>query len=160
MNKEMWKKFEENYEISNLGNVRNISTKKILKTRTNKKGYLKTNISVHGKIKTIFPHRLVAEIFIPNPNNYPAVNHINGIKTDNKIDNLEWCTYSYNTRHAVKNGLIKSKKVIQLDLQNNMINEYESIAKACEINNFKPKGIYLVCCGIRKTSQGYKWAYK
>ena len=77
-----------------------------MKLRKNPNGYLKTNISICGKLKTVFIHRVVAELFIPNPNNLPIVNHIDGNKENNIVTNLEWCTYKYNSNHAKKLGLL------------------------------------------------------
>lgn len=67
--------------------------------------------SISYKGKTYYVHRLIAQAFIPNPNKYPCVNHINGIKTDNRVENLEWCTYSYNNKEAYRLGLKIPNKV-------------------------------------------------
>jgi len=76
------------------------------KPALDKKGYLRTAIIINGKASTIKLHRLVAQAFIPNPKNKPQVNHINGIKNDNRVENLEWCTGKENVAHAIKNGFI------------------------------------------------------
>lgn len=104
---EVWKKIEgfDNYYISNLGNVKNISTGKILKQQNDKDNYHVIGLWKNKKGKTFKSHRLVAIHFIPNPYNKPMVNHINGIKNDNKVENLEWCTQSENMNHALKIGL-------------------------------------------------------
>ena len=76
----------------------------ILKPSTDKKGYKRVGLMKNGKLITKKVHRLVAENYIPNPNNLPQVNHINSIKHDNRVDNLEWCDSKYNTKHAIENN--------------------------------------------------------
>lgn len=78
---------------------------KILGTKINRLGYKEVALSKNGKTKTFLLHRLIALHFVENPNNYPCVNHKNGIKCDNRIENLEWCTRSYNTKHAYENNV-------------------------------------------------------
>ena len=112
MNKEIWKDYIYHYQVSNFGRLKNKKTNNILKLRPiNKKGYLGTVVTLGNKKlkKMIIIHRAVAECFIPNPNNYPQVNHINGIKSDNSYLNLEWCTAQQNVKHAMKNNLLKTK---------------------------------------------------
>ena len=114
---EKWVKIKgfKYYEVSNLGNVRSIKRKynpktKKLKTFINKGGYLFCYPYSKGVKHTLLVHRVVSIAFIPNPKNKPCVNHINGIKHDNRVENLEWCTKSENTQHAYTTGLLKDKK--------------------------------------------------
>lgn len=97
----MWKviPFESEYEVSLNGEVRNKSTKHIKSLRITEAGYYRVTLYPSGKSYTV--HRLVAQTWIDNPNNYPVVNHKNGNKLDNRVENLEWCTVQYNTRHAI-----------------------------------------------------------
>ena len=96
-----------NYEVSNFGRIR---TPKMVKTPVyDKDGYYQTTFFNNGKRKTMKIHRLVAKEFIPNPLNLPQINHKNGIKTDNYIENLEWCTVKENNKHAINTGLVNNK---------------------------------------------------
>ena len=115
--KEQWKEIKGNreiYEVSSLGNVRTKDREgargrhikgHILIQRDNSNGYLRCVMNVDGKGKSYLVHRLVADLFIPNPNNKPFVNHVDGNKHNNLVDNLEWCTRSENEKHAWKIGL-------------------------------------------------------
>ena len=116
---EIWKSiegYEGKYEISNLGRVKSLCDKNgrkrelILKPRVGKQGYLYLNLwqESEGKAKKI--HRLVAEAFCYKPATAECVNHINGVKTDNRAENLEWCTYSYNSKQSYANGSSKPTK--------------------------------------------------
>lgn len=114
---EIWKDvvgYEGVYKVSNTGlvkrvaNIRGVNLKYrsnyFLKPLDNGKGYLRIKLTNNGKSKRVMLHRIVAEAFIKNPLNKKCVNHINHIRTDNRIENLEWCTHSENTLHAVKHG--------------------------------------------------------
>lgn len=110
---EIWKKliyqgidYGDYYEVSNLGRIRNSKTKYVRKNCKMKNGYYKINASINGVNKTIKIHRAVAESFIPNPFNKPQINHIDGNKENNNIENLEWVTQTENIKHAYKNDLI------------------------------------------------------
>jgi len=150
MQHEIWKPvigFEGYYEISNTGKIKSIKreitvstgkrtiNEKILTTRINNWGYIDVRLSKGSVIKTKFIHILTAEAFIPNPLNKFEVNHKNGIKTDNSIQNLEWVTHSENMKHAYEMGLAKvnGRKVIDMYTGK----EYSSIktaAKSIKIN--------------------------
>lgn len=105
---EIWKDikgYEGKYQVSNWGNVRSLNYNKtgqprVMAGNINRNGYKSQMLRKGNRRKLISIHRLVAQAFIPNPNNYPCVNHKNEIKTDNRVENLEWCTYEYNTNYG------------------------------------------------------------
>jgi hypothetical protein len=102
--------FEGYYKISNQGEVYSIRSKRLIKIHNNMDGYPCINIydkTSKRKLTYKSVHRLVAMAFIPNPENYSDVNHKDGIKTNNKVNNLEWCTRKYNRNHAIKTGLAR-----------------------------------------------------
>lgn len=122
---EEWKilnKPYDSYAVSNYGNVKNIKTNTIKKSFVRYDGYMQVALSLNGKNKTFKVHRLVAEMFLDNKNMLPCVNHKDGNKINNHIENLEWVTHSQNNYHAVANGLVKSIPIKIIDTSNN--NEY------------------------------------
>lgn len=153
------KGFDGFYEISNFGKVKSIirnqtksrnrpTTKKekILKWSYNPQGYPYITLTVNWKRKIIFIHRLIAENFIPNPNNYNVVNHLDGDKNNCNVFNLEWTTHSLNLKHAYDNGLRKRKinptqKLEILQLRNQGL----TYCKIAEIYNVTHNVIYKIC---------------
>lgn len=134
-----------------------------------RKGYYAIMLRKNNKSIRYMSHRLVSAAFIPNPDNKPIVNHINGIKSDNRIENLEWVTLLENSAHAWKTGLFKNrnfiggnnpfaKKVYQFNLDREFVREWDSVADAQRSLNCH--GISANCRGISKSSNGYIWSYK
>lgn len=129
---EKWKRIgNSKYEVSNYGNVRNLSTKRPCKISLNTYGY--PRVSIGGITKQV--HRIVAEAFIDNPENKPQVNHKNGIKADNTVDNLEWCTISENAFHAHRTGLWKSSREVPIMCKETG-ESFNSIQEASRYYNF------------------------
>lgn len=161
MEKEIWKDIPnfDGYQASNLGDIRNKKTKKILKPVINRYGY--KIYSLFGK--KVKGHRLIAKTFISNPNNFSQVNHKDENKQNNNINNLEWCNNKYNSNYGTRNkriALKNNKPVIQLTKNNIILNEYDSIRIASKILNLQETHIKDVCKGYRKTCGGYSWRYK
>ena len=137
-----WKKIiidgiETNYSVSNEGEVKNDKTNRKM-TLGFHQGYRTVGLKVNGKNKGLRVHRLVANVFIPNPEKKPYVNHIDGNRGNNKLENLEWVTPSENTQHAVRIGLMvpsRERSVIQFGLDGKRIAEFKSISEACRITN-------------------------
>ena len=136
---EIWEKSStaENYEVSNLGNIRHLERKINLKLRDNGNGYKVIGIRVNGKGKNYYVHRLVAQVFIPNPENKPQINHIDGNKENNRIGNLEWCTSSYNLKHSYKKGLKKPSEKQKNAARINIANMSEESKLKSLINRTK-----------------------
>ena len=106
-------------------------------------------------------HKIVAKYFIPNHDNKPCINHIDGDKTNNTVPNLEWVTYKENIKHALNTGLSvrKGRKVKQMDLMGNTIAEYNSMVEAGKAINVPRSSINRVCIGHRNKCRGFKWEY-
>lgn len=149
---EIWKDIEDtlNYEVSNLGNVRNKKTGRILKPGAyGATGYKQVNISIvseGGKSRKRYIHRLVAQAFVENPDKKREVDHINGNKLDNRAENLEWVTSSENQkrRHALGNIKTSHRKIGRFDLNNNLIEEFDSILEAANKMGVKRNAIDCV----------------
>lgn len=161
---EIWKTIEDcpEFMVSNLGRVKSLKRgkEKILSQWITRRGYLEVPISnKNGYRKQYSVHRLVATHFIPNPNNLPEVNHKDECKTNNCVDNLEWCDRKYNAnygKHSPK--IILSKPVIQYSLDGYMLKVWDSASDA-QREIPKNQKICECCQGKRNKSGGYKWKY-
>ena len=172
--------FEGRYQVSNIGRVKSLPRRvnnhtgtlmvkeKILKQRPDFKGYMRIDLNDNdGKHRYLGVHRLVAMAFIPNPHNKPQINHIDGIKNHNSVDNLEWVTNSENQKHAYRTGLSHTaenagrpkKAILQIDLETNeVIQRYECIADAGRKYG-NGSTIRRCCIGASHTAYGYKWQF-
>lgn len=163
----MWKKIiideiTTNYSVSDDGRVKNDITQKELSQRT-QQGYKHVGLTINKKPKSCRVHRLVAIAFIPNPDDKPYVNHINGVRSDNRAENLEWVTPAENTQHAVSIGLMKptrEREVIQYSLNGEKIKVYCSINEAARQTNSLVEKIVQCCQYQRKTHNNFQWRYK
>lgn len=181
------------YQASNLGYIRSVTrvtiqsgAQRCIKGRTlspakDKFGYSRVTLSKKGVHHTYYIHRLIAETFIPNPDNLPQINHKDENPNNNEVSNLEWCTVQYNNTYgsrnlkaSLTNSIIqlnnsKSKAVIQLDLDGNFISEWPSISEIKRQLGFDISNI-ANCCkkhqiikGVKTTriqAYGYKGRYK
>ena len=168
---EIWKDipgYEGKYQASNLGNIKSLNysnTKKsrILKGGLTKDGYLQVVLYLNGYGKNFTIHRLIWNSFKGIITDDYQINHINEIKTDNKLINLEILLKIDNLNHGTRNLRISkslSKKVIKLDINNNILEEYNSTTEAGRINNISNRNISSCCRNERSTAGGFKWKYK
>ncbi len=152
----------ENYYVNRMGEIFSVRMKRKLRPKVNHDGYLRIQIWDKGKAAFVSIHRLIAETFIPNPGNKPFVNHINGDKQDNRVENLEWCTQKENIAHAWKTGLSHrplntcGMRIAQFTKDGKFVREFPSQMEAerqcgyCHTNisyAIKHKG----------TAHGYRW---
>ena len=152
MVKEIWKS-TQGFKVSNKGSVKNNSNRE-LSLELTRNGYLR----VTKNNKHYLVHRLVAQAFIPNPDNLPCVNHKNEDRTDNRVENLEWCTYSYNINYGSRNSKM-SKKVNQLTLEGELVKVFDSIREASRYTGIPAPNILNCCKGNLNKTHGFKWCY-
>lgn len=160
------KGYEGLYQVSNLGNVKSLGNdkkrkEKILIPSLNNKGYQKVNLCKNGKDETRKVHRLVAEHFIPNPDNLPQVNHRDEDKTNNCVNNLEWCDAAYNNKYGTRTAKT-SKPIIQYTKDGQFVAEFPSTMEAARQTGVSVGNICSCCKGNPKYSHagGYIWRYK
>lgn len=187
---EIWKDiegYEGKYEVSNLGNVRSLNYRgsgkvKLLKQIPDKDEYKTIQLCKNGKIKTYKVHRLVAIAFIPNPDNLPIINHKDEDKTNNNVNNLEWCTIAYNNNYGTKKERLSeslrgknhpnygkkgkdangSKPILMYDKEGNFIRRFDCIRDANEYfgKNRSCTGIGECLRGRNKTAYGFIFKYE
>lgn len=177
MNNEIWKPIKETdgcYLISNYGRVKSvprngtINKERIIKQQLKKDNYYQVNMKVYGKSIWRRVNRLVAQAFIPNPDNLPCVNHKDGNKLNNCVDNLEWCTAKDNTNHYIKTlykrkigrGQIFPKSVVRIDANKNE-KKFDSLLKAANetFNNKNKRAGISKACKTGKKYLNYEWKF-
>ena len=145
------KGYEGLYAVTSCGKVYSYKNKKFLKPRKGSNGYFQVNLCKDGKMKQYLIHRLVAEAYIPNPDNLPQVDHIDGNKTHNYLNNLQWITNRDNCRKS------NNKPILQFDLDGNFIREWSS---ATDVGREVKCNICNCLKGKRPSAYGYIWKYK
>ena len=150
------KNYEGLYAITPEGEVWSYRRKKFLKPRANNDGYLIVNLHKDGKVKTHLIHRLVAEAYIPNTENLPQINHRDENKTNNCLQNLEWCDAKYNSNYGTRNEKIK-KPILQFSLDGEFIREWEC---ANDVGKEVQSNISKCLKGNRKSAYGFIWKFK
>ena len=172
MSTEIWKdipNYEGLYKINNYGKIKRLPFNRYIKTH-NEKGYIRVALCKNNKVKHLYLHRLIALTFIPNPENKPEVNHKDGNKLNNNINNLEWSTRKENMNHArdtglwkvtknMKKGLDQSKATYQYNRCYRLLNVYNSAKEASLRTKINHGNICACCEGRRKTAGGYIWSY-
>ena len=169
---EIWKDisgYEGLYQVSNLGRVKSLDynhtgREKIMKPSVDKNGYLYVCFRKNGVKKWYKLHRLVAQAFISNPNNYPQVNHKDENPFNNFVNNLEWCDAKYNINYGTRTERVaekKSKQVLQIDKNTNkLIAEFPSLTEVERQFGISKSSISKCCKGKLNTAGKYKWQYK
>lgn len=176
MYKEIWLEivgFEGRYEVSNLGRVRNMVNGRVRSLQQDKNGYWRITLKdLDSKKRSKLVHRLMATTFIPNPKNYPILNHIDGDSSNCLLNNLEWCNHSHNIQHAYDLGLRvgaftgvlgkdnpSSKKVNQYDLEGNFVRGWDCVGDVTRELNYSQGNISSVARGERYKAHGFIWKY-
>ena len=154
----------EDYYVSRCGKIlsNKCVNKRVMKLFPDTKGYLRVRFYINKSVKpTKKVHRLVTQSFITNPDNKPQVNHIDGNKLNNNVSNLEWCTQSENIQHSYDclNRNKRKTKVLQYDLEGNLIKIWDSISYVTKKINITQQEINSCLNHNRKTARGYIWKY-
>lgn len=169
MKKEYWRPivgYEGLYEVSSLGRVKSLNyertgKEKIMKLQKQNCGYICVYLSKNKEHKNLLVHRLVAKAFIQNPNNLPCVNHKDEDKTNNCVDNLEWCDYAYNSNYGTKNKRMfnnRTKKPVVQIFNGKVIKVYNYLIEV-EKDGFSKGNVCACCKGMIKQYKGYNWRY-
>ena len=165
--KEIWRDivgYEGLYQVSNTGKVKSLRYRKKYEQKEiainlRKDGYLQVNLNKQGHQKIYLVHRLVAQTFLPNPENKPYINHIDCNPSNNCVNNLEWCTQSENMQYAVKLGRIKSSSIIAINLKTGEEKFYINACEAGKDLKITRQAIYGVLNNQYKQMKGYTFRY-
>lgn len=162
--------YEGKYEVSNLGRLRSLNYRmqkgvlKVLKTPPDADGYSRVNLSLRGKCTNHSVHRIVAEALLENPLKLPEVNHINENKSDNRVQNLEWCDRQYNINAGTlpsRLSVSRSVPVLAIDPVSKAIKFYFSSLSEVERSGFNRDEVSKACRGVRNTPyKGLQWLFE
>ena len=163
------------YQVSNTGDIKSLDRineygyhlkERVLKQTTDKNGYKRVYLTKHAKTKSFIVSRLVAQAFIPNPNHLPEVNHKDENKSNNRVNNLEWCTHKYNSNYGTRTARIipqtidKTRTPIdQYTMDGVLIKEWYSTNEAARTLGLVQQNLTKCCQGRRKSAGGYVWKY-
>ena len=164
---EVWRDvagYNNRYRVSNKGRVYSIKKAKILKQNLGKRGYFTVSLYQNGKRKETTVHRMVATAFIDNPQNLPFINHKDECKTNNNVENLEWCTCEYNNKYGTaleRATKSRYKAVKQYTRDGNLVRKWDSLKEASETLNINIGNICQCCKGNPRqpAAGGYVWVY-
>lgn len=160
---EIWKDvsgYEGRYIVSTLGHIKNVKRNKLLKPTIDSKGYSNVKLYMNNiQSKTHKVHRLVASAFLSNPDNKPQVNHKDENRTNNRVDNLEWCTNKYNCNYGNHSKHL-SKPILQFDKNGNYIRKWNGASEAGRTLNICIQSIQKCCKSKRFSAGGYVWKYE
>lgn len=152
------------YAVSNLGNIKNLRTGNVLSPSIRPDGYKSVLLSKDGKKMSIRVHQLVAQYFLTKSDGRTDINHINGIKHDNRAENLEWCTKSENMQHALNTGLVKTeysnKDILVYDFESDeLLFIFESVKQCAKFLGLNPSPIYRVLKEKVRHHHGFSFKY-
>lgn len=160
----MWTNLKRNsmYAVNELGEVYSLRKNRTISPKVNHDGYLRVQLWSANQCEFVAIHRLIAETFLPNQDNKPFVNHIDGDKANNTVENLEWCTQKENIAHAWKNGLshrhlnTSGIAVRQIDSEKNIVGEFQSMMETERVTGIPHSNISQSI--LRNgTAGGYRW---
>lgn len=169
--KEIWKPvvgYEGLYEVSNYGNVKSLNWgnrgfEKRMYLKKHNKGYLQVELCKNKSKKMFLVHRIVADAFLENPLKKTQINHKDYNRTNNNVENLEWCTVSENMKHSClrrkEKPTKRKEKILQLDINGNFLRLWDNCISIKKEKGYSQTSIFECCENKRKTAYGYLWRY-